>query len=157
MKILFVCLGNICRSPAAEGVMKKIVEEAGFSNEIICASAGTAGYHSGEAPDHRMIKHALRRNISLTSRARQFKPAKDFDEFDLILAMDKSNFQNIQAVHPQPANLRDQVFLITDFCKRLDVSEVPDPYYKGPEDFELVLDILEDACSGLLQKITSER
>jgi protein-tyrosine phosphatase len=147
-KILFVCLGNICRSPAAEGIMKKKSE--GMPIEI--DSAGTAGYHIGELPDSRMRTHARKRNYSLDSFARQFDPARDFETFDLIIAMDKSNFRDLRSFD-RSGKYHNKIVMMTDFCETMKVNEVPDPYYDGPEGFEHVLDILEDACSGLLKKL----
>lgn len=147
-KILFVCLGNICRSPAAEGVMKKL--SGGLPIEI--ASAGTAGYHTGELPDPRMRSHARNRGYRLDSRARKFDERTDFEHFDLIIPMDKNNMRDILALDPA-GNYRHKVKMMTDFCTALNVDEVPDPYYEGPEGFEHVLDILEDGCRGLLQTL----
>lgn len=147
-KILFVCLGNICRSPAAEGVMRKLSE--GMPIEI--DSAGTAGYHIGELPDARMRTHAARRGYPLTHRARQFDPARDFTLFDLILAMDAANMRDLQAMD-RKKQYGHKLKMMTDYSQALSVTEVPDPYYGGPEVFEHVLDILEDACKGLLKEV----
>ncbi|MHB1050425.1 MAG: low molecular weight protein-tyrosine-phosphatase [Bacteroidota bacterium] len=147
-KILFVCLGNICRSPAAEGVMKKFSE--GKAIEI--DSAGTAGYHIGELPDSRMRSHAAKRGFPLTHRARQFDSAKDFERFDLILAMDKNNMRDLQSMD-RKNQYGHKLKMMTDYSQALKVTEVPDPYYGGPEGFEHVLDILEDACGGLLKEL----
>ena len=147
-KILFVCLGNICRSPAAEGVMKKLAE--GLPIEI--DSAGTAGYHIGELPDVRMRSHARKRGYDLTSRARQFDPATDFEIFDRIIAMDESNVRDLQMMDVKK-KYHHKLSLMTDYSHSMNVDEVPDPYYGGPEGFEHVLDILEDACAGLLIKL----
>lgn len=147
-KILFVCLGNICRSPAAEGIMKKKAE--GLPIEV--DSAGTAGYHIGELPDARMRSHARKRNYPLESYARQFNPSTDFERFDLILAMDKNNFRDLQSFD-RSKKYSNKIVMMTDFCETMKVSEVPDPYYGGAEDFEHVIDILEDACSGLVKKL----
>jgi protein-tyrosine phosphatase len=147
-KILFVCLGNICRSPAAEGVMKKI--SSGLPIEI--DSAGTAGYHAGQLPDSRMRSHAKKRGYILDSRARQFEGLPDFKKFDYIIPMDRSNMRDIQSLDPQK-EFHQKIHLMTDFCTTMNVNEVPDPYYEGPEGFEHVLDILEDACNGLLNTV----
>ena len=151
-KILFVCLGNICRSPAAEGIMKKLSH--GLPVEI--DSAGTAGYHVGDLPDARMRTHARARGYVLDSRARQFDPHSDFDAFDYIIAMDKSNLRDLQSFDRQK-QYRDKLSLMTDYCTETEVSEVPDPYYGGSEGFNFVLDILEDACNGLLKNIGMDR
>lgn len=148
-KVLFVCLGNICRSPAAEGVMRAMA--AGMPVEI--DSAGTAGYHIGELPDARMRSHAAKRGYPLTHRARQFDAA-DFERFDLILAMDASNMRNLKALDRKNA-FGGKLRMMTDYCTALSVTEVPDPYYGGPEGFEHVIDILEDACRGLLKEISA--
>lgn len=149
-KILFVCLGNICRSPAAEGVMKKVTE--GLPVEV--DSAGTAGYHIGDLPDSRMRSHARKRGYDLTSRARQFDPSVDFDRFDMIIAMDRSNLRDLQSMD-RLKKYQHKLSLMTDYALTLKTNEVPDPYYGGPEGFEHVLDILEDACKGLLKHLQS--
>ena len=150
-KILFVCLGNICRSPAAEGIMEKKAEGLSINVE----SAGTAGYHIGTLPDARMRSHASKRGYPLNSRARKFNPAVDFDKFDMIIAMDKENLRDLQSMDTGK-QYREKLSLMTDYCQKITADEVPDPYYEGPEGFEHVLDILEDACGGLLKKIEHE-
>ena len=154
-KILFVCLGNICRSPTAEGVMNKLLEEKSLSHKIECDSAGTSSVHSGELPDSRSIKHALKRGISMNSRSRPFDKSIDFDKFDLILVMDKNNFRSINS---QDLNniYSEKIRLMTEFCSSMKVEEVPDPYFSGEEGFEVVLDILEDASEGLLKHLFKE-
>lgn len=147
-KILFVCLGNICRSPAAEGVMRTLAK--GLPVEI--DSAGTAGYHIGELPDARMRSHAAKRGYSLTHHARQFDPGKDFERFDLILAMDANNMRDLRAMD-RNKQYGHKLKMMTEYSRSLKVTDVPDPYYGGPEGFEHVLDILEDACGGLLKKL----
>lgn len=147
-KILFVCLGNICRSPAAEGVMRKLSER--LSIEI--DSAGTAGYHIGELPDARMRTHAARRGYPLTHHARQFDPSTDFERFDLILAMDTANMRELRSMDKKK-QYGHKLKMMTDYSQTMSVTEVPDPYYGGPEGFEHVLDILEDACAGLVKEI----
>jgi len=147
-KILFVCLGNICRSPAAEGVMQKKAD--GLSIEV--DSAGTAGYHIGALPDARMRSIASKRGYALNSRSRKFNPASDFAKFDMIIAMDKENFRNLQMMDKEK-QYWGKLSLMTDYCQELTADEVPDPYYGGAEAFEHVLDILEDACDGLLKKL----
>ncbi len=147
-KILFVCLGNICRSPAAQGIMEKKSE--GFDIEV--ESAGTAGYHVGALPDPRMRAHASKRGYSLNSHAQKFNPAIDFKRFDMIIAMDKDNLYDLRAMD-RKQEYGAKLSLMTDYCENIVADEVPDPYYEGPEGFEHVLDILEDACNGLLKKI----
>jgi len=150
-KILFVCLGNICRSPAAEGIMRQ--KSAGLPIEI--DSAGTAGYHTGDLPDARMRSHAAKRGYVLDSHARKFDPAVDFAKFDMIIAMDHENLSDLRRMDGKK-RYTDKLFLMSDFCRTMSVDEVPDPYYEGPEGFEHVLDILEDACDGLLASLSKK-
>ncbi|HEY9728829.1 MAG TPA: low molecular weight protein-tyrosine-phosphatase [Chroococcales cyanobacterium] len=150
-KLLFVCLGNICRSPSAENIMNHLVEQAGLNDDIICDSAGTGGYHIGAPPDRRMAAAALGRGITLKGRARQFQKS-DFENFDLILAMDRENYQDILYLDPE-GKYRDKVRLMCDFASHHSEREVPDPYYGGPEGFNQVIDLLLDACDGLLQHV----
>jgi len=152
-KLLFVCLGNICRSPSAENIMNHLIEQAGLEHEIICDSAGTSSYHIGSAPDRRMTVAAKQRGIALKGQARQFEKS-DFEAFDLILAMDQENYQNILALDPT-GKYRDRVRLMCDFCTHSSEREVPDPYYGGPEGFNHVIDLLLEACGGLLQHIVT--
>ncbi len=147
-KILFVCLGNICRSPAAEGIMEK----KSIGRLVTVDSAGTAGYHVGALPDARMRSHASKRGYPLNSRSRKFNPAVDFEKFDLIIAMDKENLRDLHSMDKEK-KYEDKLSLMTDYCEKVAADEVPDPYYEGPEGFEYVLDILEDACDGLLKKL----
>jgi protein-tyrosine phosphatase len=154
-KLLFVCLGNICRSPAAENIMNYLVEQAGLSDRIVCDSAGTGGYHLGSPPDRRMTVAAQQRGVTLKGRARQFQ-IPDFEAFDLILAMDRENYQDILALDPA-GRYRDKVRLTCDFCTHHAEREVPDPYYGGPEGFNKVIDLLLDACEGLLQYVVSNQ
>jgi protein-tyrosine phosphatase len=151
-KILFVCLGNICRSPSAEAVMNKLVLEAGFQDQIICDSAGTSATHSGEKADPRSIHHASQRSYEVTSISRKLYPFKDFGEFDYIIAMDNNNYRDIARL-AAPKELDGKLFRMCDFCSKRTETEVPDPYYDGERGFETVLDILEDACSGLLTEV----
>jgi protein-tyrosine phosphatase len=153
-KLLFVCLGNICRSPAAENIMNHLIEQAGLSDRILCDSAGTGGYHVGSPPDRRMTVAAKSRGISLKGQARQFKKS-DFDHFDLILAMDQENYRDILSLDPT-GRYRDQVRLMCDFCQHHQEREVPDPYYGGSEGFNRVIDLLLDACQGLLTQVAAE-
>ena len=149
-KILFVCLGNICRSSAAEGVMRRLVEEAGMDDCFEIDSAGILSYHRGELPDPRMRAHAARRGYHLTHRSRPVT-TDDFLHFDLIISMDARNMDDLRERAPSPvewAKLRR----MTDFTLvHTEADHVPDPYYGGAEGFEYVLDLLEDACAGLLQ------
>lgn len=153
-KILFVCLGNICRSPVAEGIMIKKLEEKGLSNNFIIDSAGTSGYHKGELPDSRMRAAASKRGYNLTHHSRPVVE-KDFDEFDFILAMDDNNIYDLKAKAPS-VEAEQKIIRATDYCQNLNVDYVPDPYYGGAEGFDHVIDILEDACEGLIKRLTSE-
>lgn len=150
-KVLFVCLGNICRSPAGEGIFKKMVKEEDLTDKIMVDSAGTSGYHDGELPDPRMRQHGARRGYKLDSLSRKFT-SKDFYDFDIILAMDDSNYHNIIRLAPD-LDSEKKVHRMVDFSQRFEHDHVPDPYYSGADGFELVLDLLEDACEGLLDKM----
>lgn len=152
-KILFVCLGNICRSPSAEGIMKKLVREAGLEAEIEVDSAGLIGYHEGELPDPRMRSHASRRGYTLDSRSRPVQPA-DFDTFDYLVGMDDRNYDELRRLAPDTDSMR-KVHRMVEYSRRYAHDHVPDPYYGGTEGFELVLDLLEDACAGLLEELTA--
>lgn len=150
-KVLFVCLGNICRSPAGEGILKRMVQEQNLETQIIVDSAGTAGYHNGELPDSRMRRHGARRGYNFDSISRKFT-TKDFDDFDIILAMDDSNYHNIIQLAPD-LDSESKVHRMIEFSQKYTHDHIPDPYYSGADGFELVLDLLEDACEGLLNKI----
>ncbi len=152
-KLLFVCLGNICRSPSAENIMNYLIQQQGLDGQIICDSAGTSSYHIGASPDRRMRSAAARRGIKLVGEARQFD-VSDFEKFDLILAMDKENYNDILKLDRE--NLyRDKVRLMCDFATQHQTKEVPDPYYGGEAGFDRVIDLLLDACDGLLQETLS--
>jgi protein-tyrosine phosphatase len=153
-RLLFVCLGNICRSPAAEGVLLHLLEQRGLQDQFVVDSAGTGGWHVGRPADRRMRAAAERRGIALPSRARQIQPV-DLQRFDRILTMDDDNLQAVQALARELGGRNDlaRIEPITSHCQRLQVREVPDPYYGGDEGFEQVLDLLEDACSGLLASL----
>ncbi|WP_445544433.1 low molecular weight protein-tyrosine-phosphatase [Delftia acidovorans] len=147
-RILMVCTGNICRSPTAHGVLEKMVADAGLADRIEVDSAGTHDYHVGEAPDRRSQAHAARRGYDLSQqRARQLR-AEDFTAFDQVLVMDGANESAARRICPESEWHRVQ--RLTDFCTEHSAREVPDPYYGGDRGFEDVLDLVEDACAGLL-------
>ncbi|XP_047974528.1 putative low molecular weight protein-tyrosine-phosphatase slr0328 [Salvia hispanica] len=161
--VLFVCLGNICRSPAAEGVFRHLVKERGLDSKFRIDSAGTINYHEGDQADPRMRASSKKRGIEITSISRPIKPS-DFRDFDLILAMDNQNREDILGAFERwrhretlPKDAADKVRLMCSFCKRHDETQVPDPYYGGPQGFEKVLDLLEDACESLLENIVSQK
>ena len=151
MKILFVCLGNICRSPTAEAVFRTVAAREAPELMIEVDSAGTAGYHIGEPPDLRTRQAASRRGYDMSSlRARIVEP-RDFEDFDFILAMDRENLKVLN--HRAPVQARDRVRLFLEFAPDAATTEVPDPYYGGPNGFEEVLDLVEAATQGLLQHL----
>lgn len=157
IKILFVCLGNICRSPAAEGVMQRLVEERHLSHRFEIDSAGTYSGHHGQLPDPRMRHHASRRGYNLTHRARPIN-SDDFEYFDVIVAMDESNRRNLMHLAASPAQ-QSKIVMMGDYIVKLRAhyDYVPDPYYEGAEGFELALDLLEDACGNLLTDIINNK
>ena len=148
--ILFVCLGNICRSPAAEEIFRTYAYKAGLSCFFKIDSAGLINFHQGESPDSRMKSHAAKRGYQLTHLSRPIM-MEDFSSFNLIIGMDQQNMQALYKICP--ASDRDKLVCITRFCARWNVSNVPDPYYGNDTDFENVLNILEDACQGLLNHL----
>lgn len=152
-KILFVCLGNICRSPAAEGIMKSLVAKKGLEKFISVDSAGTIGYHTGDQPDTRMMAHASKRGYHLNHSARKFDPISDFEYYDYIITMDNSNYADINALD-RNGKYKNKIFKMIQFLDSNEVDEVPDPYYLGPQGFENVLNVLEEACNGLLGQIS---
>ena len=151
VKVLFVCLGNICRSPAAEGVFRALLEREGMNGEIVCDSAGTGAWHVGHAPDDRMTEAAARRGVDLSPlRARKAIKA-DFDRFDYVVAMDQDNFNNLSRLCPP--DYKGRLARMMEFAPHMGRREVPDPYYGGADGFELVLDLIEEAAQGLLADI----
>ena len=147
VRILFVCLGNICRSPTAQGVFEKMLLDNRLEDKFEVDSCGTSAWHVGKPPDSRSLNHAKKRGYDFSHlRARQVN-LEDFEEFDLILAMDESNYSDLLEISPH--EYRKKIKLILDFGSS-SYKSVPDPYYKGPEGFEEVLDLLEDACEGLI-------
>jgi protein-tyrosine phosphatase len=158
VSVLFVCLGNICRSPTAEGVMRALVREAGLQERIALDSAGTGGWHVGESPDARATEAAGRRGIALEGAARKVRP-RDFEEFDLILAMDASNLRDLKRLAPDE-QAREKVRLLREWGRAGSQSsdgdlDVPDPYYGGPGGFDEVLDLVQASCASLLQQLQS--
>ena len=153
-RLLFVCLGNICRSPSAEGIMSHLIQQQGLEKQIMCDSAGTSSYHIGSSPDRRMTAAASKRGIVLSGQARQFSTS-DFDQFDLILAMDRQNYQDILRLAPSH-EYEEKVRLMCSFCQHHADDEVPDPYYGGAEGFNYVIDLLLDACEGLLAYVKEQ-
>lgn len=147
--VLFVCMGNICRSPTAEGIFRKLVTATGRDADFEIDSAGTIGYHAGQPADSRMRSAAATRGYDLTSLARRIEP-EDFHRFDWIVTMDDDNFQDVNRINPKA---RARVVRMCDYCKVHEFSEVPDPYYGGEEGFHTVIDILEDACGNFLRRI----
>jgi protein-tyrosine phosphatase len=155
VRLLFVCLGNICRSPTAEGVMRVLVRDAGLEHRIEMDSAGTGGWHVGESPDARATEAARRRGIALEGSAREVRP-RDFGEFDLIIAMDRSNLRNLRRLAPDEPGRR-KVRLLREWGRAGSQSDgeldVPDPYYGGPDGFDRVLDLVQASCAALLEEL----
>jgi protein-tyrosine phosphatase len=151
MRILFVCMGNICRSPTAEGVARHVIKNNEMESIFEVDSAGTHAYHLGEAPDPRAQRAAQRRGVDLSRlRARRVDP-EDFETFDLILAMDLDNLANLRSLCPPHHHGKLDLFM--RYARRFDAEEVPDPYYGGDKGFDLVLDMVEDAAEGLFEAL----
>jgi len=154
ISVLFVCLGNICRSPAAEAIFISLLKNKGLTNGFIVDSAGTGSWHVGKKADSRMRSAAERRDIDILTRARQIT-SKDFDEFNYILAMDDSNFRNIQDLRNRTSSTDfASIKKIQEFRSVFNEQEVPDPFFGGDEGFDYVLDILEDSVKGFLESIS---
>lgn len=151
IKVLFVCMGNICRSPTAEGVLRRFVCEKGLEDKIEVDSAGTHGYHVGEAPDQRTQRAAAKRRYDLSNMRARKVAAQDLGYFDLILAMDRNNLDVLKRICPPDKH--DRLGLLMKFAHNFDDEEVPDPYYGLGHGFDLVLDMIEDAASGLLEHL----
>jgi protein-tyrosine phosphatase len=157
IKLLFVCLGNICRSPTAEGVMQHLVAEAGLSDRFELDSAGTGSWHLGDSPDGRSTAAAAARGITLEGAARAVTGA-DFDHYHLILAMDRYNFRDLQGIAPSDqAEVKVRMLREFDPLSTSDDYDVPDPYYGGPQGFDHVIDLVEAACRGLLDELLAGR
>jgi protein-tyrosine phosphatase len=152
VRILFVCMGNICRSPTAEGVMRRLLEDAGLDDRVEVESAGTGGWHVGEPPDERATLAARRRGITLSGAAQQVTPG-DFRRFDLLIALDRANLRELLALAPDE-DAAEKVRLLREFDPAADGDlDVPDPYYGGDRGFETVLDMVEAACRGLIDEL----
>ncbi len=153
--VLFICLGNICRSPAAEGIMKSLVEKEGMSDDFFIDSAAIGSWHIGQLPDSRMRKCGAEHGYRFDSHARQFQKS-DFQHFDLIVVMDNENYRAITSMASSQAD-KDKVVRIADYLTHhREYTTVPDPYYGDYSDFELVIELLEDACQGLLDSIKEQ-
>ncbi len=150
-RILFVCMGNICRSPTAEAIFRKLVRRNGLQDRIECDSAGTIGYHAGEPADGRMRAAAAERGYDLDSIARPVR-AEDFDRFDLLVGMDPENLAHLNGMARDEQD-RGRIRAIVNYARQHNEPEVPDPYYGGAKGFQRVLDLLEDACEGLLEEV----
>ena len=150
-RVLMVCMGNICRSPTAEGVLRKYIQNNNLGDVVEVDSAGTHGYHVGEAPDSRTQRAAAVRGYNLSQLRARKVARQDVDYFDLILAMDKSNLDNLRRMAPPEAHQRIKLFM--DFSRNFDDDEVPDPYYGLGHGFDLVLDMVEDAAQGLIDDL----
>ena len=153
VRVLFDCMGNICRSPTAEGVFRKLVEEAGLAERIHIDSAGTHAYHVGEPPDRRAQETAQRRGIRLGHLRARRVAAADFDSFDYLLAMDRDNYRELAGLCPPGSGFEQRLRLFMDFAPHLPVREVPDPYYGAAGGFDRVFDLVEAAAEGLLEEI----
>lgn len=154
VKVLFVCLGNICRSPTAEGVFRHLLERHELAGAVQVDSAGTHAYHVGSPPDERAREAALRRGVDLSAiRGRRAEPA-DIEAFDHVLAMDRANLDNLRAIAGGHAH---KIGLFLEYATRYEETEVPDPYYGGANGFERVLDMIEDASEGLLRELRRRR
>ena len=150
--ILFVCLGNICRSPTAHGVLEFKLKNAGLENQIEVDSAGTGAYHVGNKPDSRMMKAAKQRGFDLSHLRARAVHQNDYERYSLILAMDLENYQDL--MRDCPLEYQDKIKMFLSFASSSATISVPDPYYGGPAGFEEVLDLVEDACNGILKKYT---
>jgi len=150
-RVLFVCMGNICRSPTAEGVLRQFIRQNNLGDKVEVDSAGTHGYHVGEAPDSRTQRAAAVRGYNLSQLRARKVARQDLDYFDLVLAMDKNNLDNLQRL--ASPEQQEKIKLFMDFSKNFDDNEVPDPYYGLGHGFDLVLDMVEDAAQGLIDEI----
>lgn len=152
IRVLFVCLGNICRSPTAEGLLRARLEEDGLEGRVEVDSAGTGAWHVGEGPDRRMARAAARRGYRLDGAARQVTP-EDFDRFDLVVAMDRDNFADLERMAPGSGAGRAELKLFSEFLPPGSPEDVPDPYYGGAEGFDRVLDLVEEGCAAIVEHL----
>ena len=153
-RILFVCLGNICRSPMAEGVFRRVAEEKGLIDRFEIDSAGLGDWHIGQAPDHRAQKAARSRGVDISDQSARQVVDEDFDRFDLLLVMDRSNYAELKARAPHEARAKIRPFL--DFAPHVGTRDVPDPFFGGAEGFDRALDLIEAAARGLLASLAGE-
>ena len=153
-RILFVCLGNICRSPMAEGVFRRVAEEEGLIDRFEIDSAGLGDWHIGQAPDHRAQKAARSRGVDISDQSARQVEDEDFDRFDLLLVMDRENYAELKARAPREARAKIRPFL--DFAPHVGTKDVPDPFFGGAEGFDQALDLIEAASRGLLASLTAE-
>lgn len=154
IRILFVCMGNICRSPMAEGIFRRLLEQHGLADRVMIDSAGTHAYHVGKSPDPRAVLTAQARGIDISRlRARQAEPG-DFEAFDLILVMDEHNYDALMFIGAK--RYQSKVGYLLDYAPHLNTRNLPDPYYGGEVGFERVMDMLEDACAGLLRHVQDQ-
>lgn len=151
ISVLFVCMGNICRSPTAQGVFRDLVKQVGLSEHILTDSAGTIGYHAGEPPDRRARATAARRGVDLSDLRARKALAEDFESFDYLIAMDRANYSDLLALCPP--GFEERLHLFLDFAPQRPEDEVPDPYYGGAAGFDRVFDLVEEASRGLLRHI----
>lgn len=151
IKVLFVCMGNICRSPTAEGVFRQLIEQHGLTHRVTTDSAGTHAYHIGEPPDQRAQATALSRGLDISDLRARRVAVDDFDEFDYVLAMDSENYSLL--FEQCPDTYREKLNLFLNFAPELNITEVPDPYYGGKRGFENVFDMVEAASEGLIAEI----
>ncbi|MEG1612051.1 MAG: low molecular weight protein-tyrosine-phosphatase [Alistipes sp.] len=154
IKILFVCLGNICRSPAAESIMRNMVKTSAMDTVIEMDSAGTYGGHTGQPSDERMRRAATLRGYKMQHLARQIH-TEDFEDFDMIVVMDDTNYEYVHRMAPSRASAQ-KIFRMAEFCHTPNCTHIPDPYYEGHEGFERVLNLLEDGCKGIMQHIRNQ-
>ena len=154
-RILFICLGNICRSPAANAIMQKMVDDAGLTDKFTIDSAGIGGWHVGQLPDKRMRRHGAMRGYKIDHIARQFDASKDFNNFDYIVVMDNENYKEVCHQSHNEAERKKVIRMADFFVRYKGKTSVPDPYYGGDSDFEFALDLIEDGCHGILQRHTT--